>query len=128
MRIISKDYEHSIGIFDFFIKFFSKPQKYYIKWKHWGKFLPSMVGIFHFRAFSYFDYSRAQKVKSIKVDFTISNDNNSKLKKKHFFSLYHFVILLLIFIAPYRFPLFICQVASILAEQNLPKWVLPRGN
>ena len=68
------------------------------------------------------------KVKSIKIDFTISDANNSKLKKKHFFHCIISLCHLLIFIAPCRFPLFICQVANILVEKNLPKCVRPRGN
>ena len=36
--------------------------------------------------------------------------------RKNFFSLQHFVVPLLIFTAPCRFPSFICQVANILAE------------
>ena len=57
----------------------------------------------------------------------MSDGNNSKLNKI-FFALHHFVVPLLIFVAPRRFPSFICQVKNISAEKNLPKWARPWGN
>ena len=87
-----------------------------------------MMSAFHFRSFSYFDYSRTWKIKSIKMDFTISDGNISKLKKSNFFHCIHFVVSLLKNIARCRFPSFICQAANISAGKNLPKWVRPKGN
>ena len=91
-----------------------------------GKFLPSMMGAFHFRTFSYFNYSRAQEVKFIKVDFTISNGNNSKLKKKNFISSFRSATVDLH--CSLSIPFIYLSSGKHFNRQNLTKWVQPRGN